>query len=108
MQVEIIISCTLFLPKQETTCVIPVHSSACWVQTQIVARLLARTFFKHTLTWTMVSIILNSLFGEVLTCPHNCYESAVYDMLTSLFRNLIPKLSELGKICQINTIDITA
>ena len=108
MQVEIIISCTLFLPKQETTCVIPVHSSACWVQTQIVARLLARTFFKHTLTWTMVSIILNSFFGEVLTCPHNCYESAVYDMLTSLFRNLIPKLGELGKICQINTIDITA
>ena len=65
-------------------------------------------FFKHTLTWTMVSVILNSLFGEVLTCPHNCYESAVYDMLTSLFRNLIPKLGELGKICQINTIDITA
>ena len=108
MQVEIIILCALFLPKQETTCVIPVHSSACWVQTQIVAQLLTGTFFKHTLTWTMVSIILKSLLGEVLTCPHNCYESAVYDMLTSLFRNLILKLGEPGKICRINTIDITA
>lgn len=108
MQVEIIILCALFLPKQETTCIIPVHSSGCWVQTQIVPQLLTRRFFKHTLTWTMASIILISLFGEVLTCPHNCYESAAYDMLTSLFRNLIPKLGEPGKICQINTIDITA
>lgn len=79
----------------------------CWVQTQIMATLPTRTSFKHTLTWTMASIILNSLFSEVFTCPHNYYESAVYEMLTSLFRNLTPKLAEPEKICQ-KTIDITA